>query len=1024
MEERILAYWRENGIVEKSLTHRQGAEEWVFYEGPPTANNEPGVHHVEPRTFKDIFPRFHAMRGRYVHRKGGWDCHGLPVEVEVEKELGLESKRQIEEYGIERFVEQCRQSVRRYVEDFERLTERIAFWINMDEAYWTMDSYYIESVWWSLKRLYEEGLLFEDYRSSPYCPRCETGLSDHELGQPDVYQTVADPSVFVRFPLEDEHADLLIWTTTPWTLPSNLAAAVHPDVTYVEVETDGRPVIIAEPLMTAVMGEDARVIERLSAESLVGKRYRPPFRFVEPDKPAWFVIAEDFVTISDGTGIVHIAPAFGAEDLEAGKRHGLPFVNFVDRSGIFVADAPPFAGLPVKEADPKIATDLRERGLLFREEIYEHNYPHCWRCKTPLLYYAQSSWYVRTTARKDDLLAENEKTNWYPETIKQGRYGEWLRNNVDWALSRERYWGTPLPIWRCPEGHDTVAGSLSELSELAGRDLKDLDPHRPFVDEVVLSCHSCGQESRRVPSVIDAWYDSGAMPFAQWGYPYRGGEEFEKRFPADFIAEALDQTRGWFYSLMAVSTLLFDQNSYRNVLCLGLLVDEKGRKMSKSLRNVINPWTIIDAHGSDALRWWMFTSGSPWANRRIGLPAIEELVKRYFLTLWNTYSFFVTYANIDDYDPREHEPVAPENRPEIDRWILGELHDCVRDVTDALENYDALAGGRRLDAFVDVLSNWYVRRTRRRFWEAGHPDKEGAYQTLYECLVTLAKLSAPYTPFIAEEIFTNLTGSESVHLEDWPLCDASLIDADLIARMQTALKVVSLGRAARSEGKVKTRQPLPKALVTVPASEREGLSLLQDLIESELNVKDIELTESLDEFVDYSLKPNYRTLGPRLGAQVTALADALSSANVDEVRSLLQSEGSATFSVGGQDITLSEQDVEIRAEEKEGFAVAHEGAYGVALDLSITPELRLEGMARELVRSVNEARKEAGLDISDRVDLYIEAVGGAAEALEAHRDWIASEVLAASYLEDPQGAEFTREVAVDGEIIKIGIRKR
>jgi isoleucyl-tRNA synthetase len=1025
LEQRILAYWRENSIVEAGLRRNEGAEEWVFYEGPPTANGKPGVHHVLARIVKDIFPRFQVMRGRFVPRRAGWDCHGLPVELEIEKELRISGKQQIEEFGIDRFNARCRESVLRYVKDWERLTERIAFWISMDDPYLTMSAEYVDSVWWSLKRLYEEGLLFQDYRSAPYCPRCETVLSNHELDYPGSYQTVEDPSVFVRFPLTDEEADLLIWTTTPWTLPSNLAVAVHPEVSYSKVASNGgRPVILAAPLVERVMGPEATVLETLKAERLTGRRYEPPFRFVEPEKPAWFVIAEEFVTVSDGTGVVHMAPAFGAEDLEAGKKHGLPFVNLVDKSGRFVAEAGPLAGLGVKEADPKITADLSERGLLFRAETYEHSYPHCWRCNTPLLYYAKTSWYVKTTARKEELLDQNQKTNWYPETIKHGRYGEWLRNNVDWALSRDRYWGTPLPIWRCPNEHPTVVGSRKELSERVGQNLDSLDPHRPFVDEVRFPCPDCGETTERVPEVIDAWYDSGSMPFAQWGYPLRNRDLFERRFPADFIAEGLDQTRGWFYTLMACATLLFGQNSYRNVICHGLLIDAEGRKMSKSLGNVIDPWTILEAQGADALRWYLFTSGSPWVNRRVGLTQIQEFLRRYLITLWNTYSFFVTYANIDGFDPKERRPVPAAERPELDRWILAELNDTVREVTESLESYDALRGGRRLDALVDDLSNWFVRRSRRRFWRSGSdPEKLSGYDTLYECLVTLSKLTAPFTPFVAEEIFTNLTGKKSVHLEDWPVYEEAVIDERLRERMRTARLLVSLGRAARSEGKIKTRQPLPRALVSAPSNERTSISEMAELIVEELNVKELEFVDSLEEFVDYSLRPDWRRLGPRFGSQIQAVAAAIENADPLEVLKQLASEGKARFVVDGEEIWLDAQDLDLRAEERKGFAVAHEGSYGVALDLSITPELRLEGLAREIVRGLNESRRQAGLDISDRIELYLGAEGEVAQAITAHRDWIAGEVLASKMLDAPPGDGFSIEMSIDGYQLEVAFSR-
>ncbi|HEU5002786.1 MAG TPA: isoleucine--tRNA ligase [Actinomycetota bacterium] len=1034
VEQRILAYWARHDIVARGLAQNEGAPEWVFYEGPPTANGRPGVHHVEARIFKDIFPRFQVMRGRYVHRKGGWDCHGLPVELQIEKELGFNRKAQIEEYGIERFNAACRESVLRYVAEWERLTERIGFWINMDEAYLTMRPEYVESVWWSLKALYDAGLLFQDHKSVPYCPRCETALSDHELNYAGSYRTVTDPSVYVRFPLVDGDADLLVWTTTPWTLPSNLAAAVNPEVTYAKVAWGHeRPVILAEELVTQVLNEGARIIETFPASELVGKHYTPPFRYVEPDSDAWFVIDEEYVTTTDGTGIVHIAPAFGTEDLEAGRRHGLPFVNLVDRSGHFVPEAGPLAGMWVKDADRVVIEDLSARDLLFKEVAYEHNYPHCWRCGTPLLYYAKSSWFVRTTRFREGLLAQNEQTTWHPEAIKHGRYGDWLANNIDWALSRDRYWGTPLPIWECPENHRTVAGSREDLSKLAGRDLTGLDPHRPFVDEVTFACPECGQEAHRVPEVIDAWYDSGSMPFAQWGYPRTGVETVRRRFPADFICEGLDQTRGWFYSLMAVSTLVFGRSSYKQVLCLGLIVDEDGRKMSKSTGNVLDPWSVLDAQGADALRWYLFTSGSPWANRRLGPGVVEEFLRRYLLTLWNTYSFFVTYANLDGFDPAQVQAVPVTERPELDRWMLAELNDTVAEVTDALESYDALRGGRRLDALVDDLSNWYVRRSRRRFWRSEGleaTDKAAAYATLWECLVTIAQLTAPYTPFIAEEIYTNLTGAGasggSVHLTSWPAGDPGMVDRDLMDRMRLARQLVALGRAARAKAKLRTRQPLPRALAVVPAAERPGVAQMARLVAEELNVKELELVDSLEELVHYTIKPNFRALGPRFGKRMPAIAAAiagLSAAELRDMRDELAVGGPTALVMDGETITLDATDLEVRAERREGYEVEHEGGYAVALDTDITPELRAEGLAREVVRAVQDARKEAGLEISDRIRLWLGAAGELAGAIEAHEAWILGEVLGVERLAAAPAGGFSKSVEVEGAPLEVRLAK-
>ncbi len=793
LEERILQWWKERGIFEKSLEWRQGRPEWVFYEGPPTANGRPGAHHVLARIFKDIYPRYRTMRGYHVARKAGWDCHGLPVELEIEKRLGISGKEQIEEYGIAEFNRLCRESVTEYVDDWKRMTERIAFWIDLDDAYWTMTDSYIESVWWILSELADKGLLYQDYKVVPYCPRCGTALSSHEVAMG--YQLVTDPSVYVRFPLLDETGhqqdgtSLLVWTTTPWTLISNVAAAVGPAMTYAVAKLGDERLIVAAELVEKVLGPEAVVESTLRGEELAGRSYRPPFEFVQPDKRAWYVVTGDFVSTDEGTGIVHIAPAFGADDMAVGRANDLPVVMPVDEKVRFTEEVPPYAGTFVKDADRAIIEDLDEVGLLFTERPYEHSYPHCWRCDTPLIYYAKSSWYVQTTARKDQLLAANEEVGWYPEHIKHGRFGDWLENNIDWSLSRERYWGTPLPVWRCPDHHDTVVGSRRRLEELSGRDLSDLELHRPYVDEVTFPCPECAQEARRVPEVIDAWFDSGSMPIAQWHYPFENQERFERRFPADYICEAIDQTRGWFYSLLAISALLYGHSSYKNVVCLGHILDPEGRKMSKRLGNVVDPWSVLNVQGSDALRWYLFTVSSPWYARRFNPEAIDEVIRRFTLTLWNTYSFYTLYANIDGFDPAAHD-IPSSERSLLDRWILSELELLVRQVTDGLEEYDAFSTGRAIQDFVDELSNWYVRRSRRRFWKSEEDtDKVAAYLTLYECLVALAKLTAPYMPFLAEELYQNLVAErypdvpESVHLCDWPEVDESRIDEDLSFRM-------------------------------------------------------------------------------------------------------------------------------------------------------------------------------------------------------------------------------------------------
>ncbi|MDP8932551.1 MAG: isoleucine--tRNA ligase, partial [Actinomycetota bacterium] len=786
----VLQRWRERDVFSASLRQRKEGPIYSFYEGPPTANGRPGTHHVEARVFKDVFPRYKTMKGFRVPRKAGWDCHGLPVELEVERELGLNSKAEIERFGIEEFNRRCRESVTRYVRDFEDLTERIGFWVDISDPYWTMDPGYIDAVWWALKRLWDEGLIFEDHRVTPYCARCGTALSDAEVALG--YRQVDDPSVYVRFPLlerslahGDEQVSLLVWTTTPWTLPSNVAVAAGPGVDYVLA----RPVPDAEELfvlarerVAPALGDEAEVVAHLTASDLVGAHYRAPFELLPIEGDYRYVTVAEFVTTTEGTGLVHLAPAFGADDMEVARRERLPVVNPVDPDGRFVTG--PWSGTFVRDADPNIIAAMQDAGLVLKAGTYAHTYPFCWRCHTPLIYYAKLSWYIRTTARREELLAANAKINWHPEHIREGRFGNWLENNVDWALSRDRYWGTPLPFWRCPADHITVVASRAELGTLAGRDLSDRDPHRPYVDEVTFACpsreavdgESCGLQARRVPEVADAWFDSGAMPFAQFGYPHLGHEEFALRFPADFIAEAIDQTRGWFYTLLAESTLLFGEPSYRTVLCLGHIVDEQGRKMSKSLGNVLDPWELLDRSGADAMRWLMLTEGSPWLNRRVGPHLLDDIVRRFLLTVWNTHYFFTTYATIDGYQLGEPAPPVGE-RHVMDRWVLAELADVCDDVDRCLERYDVTTAGRRLERFVDDLSNWYVRRTRRRFWKAiadDRADKAAAYATLHTCLATLARLLAPFTPFVADQLWEDLVVSQdprapvSVHLTDFP----------------------------------------------------------------------------------------------------------------------------------------------------------------------------------------------------------------------------------------------------------------
>ncbi len=1017
-EHEVLRRWREGRIFERSLAQTADGQRWIFYEGPPTANGMPGVHHIEARVLKDAFPRFRTMQGFYVPRRGGWDCHGLPVEVAVEKELGLASKRDIEAYGIAAFNARCRESVLRHVDAFAEFTDRMGYWIDMSRAYRTMDSAYIESVWWSLKEIFQRGLLVQDFRISPYCPRCGTPLSDHEMGQPDVYQTVSDPSVVVRFPLltgptgslpEEARAqltgaDLLVWTTTPWTLVSNTAVAVHPDEPYVVARRSGvgDKVVVADALFARVLGPGWHITARLAGSELAGATYRPPLRLIDiPD--AHRVVTGRFVTTADGTGLVHLAPAFGADDMATGREHGLPVVNPVLPDGRFEEHIPMVGGLFFKSADPLLIDDLSERGLLFSSHLHEHSYPHCWRCGTLLLYYALPSWFIRTTAVVAELLAQNEQTNWQPPTIQHGRYGDWLRNNVDWALSRSRYWGTPLPIWACPSGHLTCVGSLAELSALADRDVTGLDPHRPFVDEIEISCPSCAATAHRVPEVIDVWYDSGAMPFAQFGAPHRGEAEFERSYPAQFICEAIDQTRGWFYSLMTIGTLVFGRSAYENVVCLGLIVDERGRKMSKHLGNVLEPIPLMESHGADAVRWFFAASGSPWATRKIGPGVLEEIVRKILLTYWNTASFFVLYANADGGFAAAPTP-GPDTRPLLDRWLLSELHTLIRDVTAAMESFDSPLAGRRIAGFIDDLSNWYVRRSRRRFWlGTGSLEGASAFATLRTALDVLTRLMAPITPFLTDYVWNALRPAdspESVHLARWPVADTALIDTGLAGQMALVRRLVELGRSARSAASVKVRQPLGRALVSAAGFGSLPAELLDQVCE-ELNVRAISALDGADgQLISYSVRPNYRALGKRFGSGTQPVATAVDAADPAELAMQLSASGSAQILVAGVPVTVGPDDVIVTQTPRAGWTVASDAGETVALEVTITPELRREGLAREVVRLLQDARRSDDLELADRVMVrWSTADPELAAAITEHARLIAGETLAVDFAE-------------------------
>lgn len=1011
IEHEVLDFWQTQDIFHQSVKARAGGASWTFYEGPPTANGLPGTHHIEARVFKDVFPRFHTMKGKQVIRKAGWDCHGLPVEIAVEKELGFSGKGDIEKYGIAAFNEKCRESVQRHVNAFTTMTERMGFWVDFDEAYWTMSNEYIESVWWSLAQIHQKGLLVQDHRVAPYCPRCGTGLSDHELAQG--YETVKDPSVYVRFPitsgeLKDLNASLLVWTTTPWTLVSNTAIAVHPEVDYVVVrtkaneETTSEVLVVAEPLI-AVAGEGAEIIKKVKGAALERTGYRRPFDYVEiPD--AHFVILADYVTTEDGTGLVHQAPAFGADDLQSCRRYQLPVVNPVLANGHFSDEISLVGGLFFKEADKPLVKELKAKGALYKHQQYEHSYPHCWRCHTPLIYYAQPSWYIRTTKIKDALLRENAATDWHPETIKTGRFGDWLNNNIDWALSRNRYWGTPLPIWRCENAHEESFGSLKELESRAGRELTGIELHRPYVDEIEFACKSCNSKMLRTPEVIDCWYDSGAMPFAQWGYPHKPGsvEKFNAAYPADFICEAIDQTRGWFYTLMAIGTLVFDKSSYKTVLCLGHILDKDGRKMSKHLGNVLEPMALMDQHGADAVRWYMLAAGSPWSARRVGHDAISEVVRKTLLTYWNTVSFFSLYASASDYQPT---PFSKDLKlSTMDRWIVSELNQLIQEIDDALTEFDSQKAGAALARFIDDLSNWYVRRSRRRFWDGD----VAALSTLQHCLTTLTLLMAPMVPFITEHVWQKLirkvdtNATLSVHLDDFPVADSTLIDKKLSSDVALTRRLVELGRAARAQSQVKIRQPLSRALIA--ASGWKSLSPeLRDQIADELNVEQLDdLSAAGADLVDVSIKANFRSLGARFGGDVQAIAQALNSTAAAQLVAQVRSQGQVDIAYGaGKSASISEEDLVITETPRTGWAVSSHAGESLALDLHLSAELIAKGVVREAIRAIQDARKSSGFDISDRIHVKWNCAPEFVAALNSGSQWISEEVLAVSFVQEP-----------------------
>ena len=1016
MERSILDFWRENSIFEASTEARSGAQPWTFYEGPPTANGMPGTHHIEARVFKDVFPRYQTMKGKYVTRKAGWDCHGLPVEIAVEKELGFSGKGDIEKYGIAAFNDKCRESVTRHVGAFTTMTNRMGFWVDFDQAYWTMAPEYVESVWWSLKEIWKKGLLVQDHRVAPYCPRCGTGLSDHELAQG--YETVTDPSVYVRFPvtsgeLAELGAALLVWTTTPWTLVSNTAVAVHPDVDYavaeVIVEENREVLVVAEALLSALSGE-VKVLKTIKGKDLERVTYKRPLDLIEiPD--SHFIVLATYVTTEDGTGLVHQSPAFGADDLAVCRGYGLPVVNPIAPDGTFLPDVPLVGGVFFKEADKALVKELKSRGVLYKHQPFEHPYPHCWRCHTALIYYAQPSWYIRTTSIKDELIRENAKTDWHPETIKTGRYGDWLNNNIDWALSRNRYWGTPLPIWRCEDKHEVCVDSLAELGALAGQELSNLDPHRPFVDDITFACAECSKVMTRVPEVIDCWYDSGAMPFAQWGYPHKPGsvEKFKAAYPADFICEAIDQTRGWFYTLMTIGTLVFDQSSYKSVLCLGHILDKDGRKMSKHLGNVLEPISLMDQHGADAVRWYMLAAGSPWSARRVGHDAISDVVRKTLLTYWNTISFHTLYAEASGFEINQSP--ALKDRSMMDKWILSELNALVQEVDKSYSEFDSQNAGRVLAKFIDDLSNWYVRRSRRRFWDGD----TAALATLHECLVTLTQLLAPMVPFITEHVWqelvkvADLSAAPSVHLTNFPVADTSLINLDLNAQVAMTRRVVELGRSARAESAIKIRQPLQRALIsangwsTLPTDMKEQIA-------DELNVIDLaDIADADGDLVDISVKANFKSLGAKFGKEVQDIAKAIAATDATQLVKGLRKNGSAK--VGTWEIDLG--DLVVTEVPKSGWMVASHDGESVALDLALSPALIEAGNVREVIRFIQERRKSDGFEIADRIEVLWNADQSVIAAIENAKSHISEEVLALKFEQDKSIATSDNDLGIE-----------
>ena len=1034
-EKKVEKFWEEEKIFEKSIDSRAKGEPYVFYDGPPTANGKPHIGHVLTRVIKDMIPRYRTMKGYMVPRKAGWDTHGLPVELEVEKMLGLDGKEQIEEYGLEPFIEHCKESVWKYKGMWEDFSKTVGFWADMDDPYVTYDNNFIESEWWALKQIYDKGLLYKGFKIVPYCPRCGTPLSSHEVAQG--YKSVKERSAVVRFKAVGEEAYFLAWTTTPWTLPSNVALCVNPDDTYCKVKAaDGYTYYMAKELLDRVLGKLAteetpayEILEEYKGSILEYKEYEPLFECAKPvcekqNKKAFYITCDSYVTMSDGTGIVHIAPAFGEDDAKVGRRYDLPFVQFVDGKGEMTEETP-YAGLFVKDADPKVLVDLDAKGLLFDAPKFEHDYPYCWRCDTPLIYYARESWFIKMTDVKDDLIRNNDTINWIPESIGKGRFGDWLKNVQDWGISRNRYWGTPLNIWQCECGHMHSIGSIEELKSMSDNCPDDIELHRPYIDAVTVKCPHCGKEMHRVPEVIDCWFDSGSMPFAQHHYPFENKELFESQFPADFISEAVDQTRGWFYSLLAISTLIFNKAPYKNVIVLGHVQDENGQKMSKSKGNAVDPFDALERFGADAIRWYFYTNSAPWLPNRFHDKAVTEGQRKFMGTLWNTYAFYVLYANIDEFDPTKYE-LKNCTLTVMDKWLLSKLNSMVNAVDDNLANYRIPEAARALQEFVDDMSNWYVRRGRERYWVQGLPeDKIAAYMTLYTALVTTAKAAAPMIPFMTESIYQNLvrsvdkTAPESVHLCEFPVVDEKAIDKELESNMDKVLEIVVLGRAARNGAALKNRQPLSTMYVKL---DGDLDSFYTDIIRDELNIKNVSFTDSVDGFVTYQFKPQLKTVGPKFGKQLNEIRTALSEIDGTAAKKQLDNDGYIELDLPSGNVKLETEDLLIDAKQKDGFYTVSDRGITVAIDTTLTEDLIEEGFVRELISKIQTMRKEAGFNVTDHISVTLEGSKRVTDTALKKQDGIKSDTLADSLCaETPVG--FTKEWDINGETVTIGVKK-